>query len=181
MLQGPAPRQLGSEPLPGPPCCCTPPRSCPAPGESACRAARSSSWRRRSKALHTYRSPSVCRAGTWWRRPGRSAGRDDSELLRAGRESDREPGRRLRGPKGGGAGAGRDGLARKRGRGDGQRLPGPTPSFKPASARTTATFRLKPRPALSERKPRDPRSGAGRWLPDTSFPVVPTLHWLVHQ
>lgn len=81
---GPAPRQPGSEPLPGPPCCCTPPRSCPAPGESACRAARSSSWRRRSRALHTCRSPSVCRAGTWWRRRGRSADRDGSGLRRAG-------------------------------------------------------------------------------------------------
>lgn len=152
-LPGPAPRQPGSEPLPGPPCCCTPPRSCPAPDESACRAARSSSWRRRSRALHTCRFPSVCRAGTWWRRRVRSAGRVRSGLRRAGRESGREPSLGPRGPKGGGAGAGRDGLARKRGRGDRQRLPGPTPSFKPARAPTTTTFRLRCCPALSERKP----------------------------
>ena len=97
-----------------------------------------------------------------------------------GRESVREPGLEPRGPKGGGAGAGRDGLARKRARSDRQQGPGPTPSFKPASARTTTTFRLRHRPAHSERKLRDPSSGAGRWLPDTSFRTVPSSHWLLY-
>lgn len=116
---------------------------------------------------------------TWWRRRGRSEDRDGSGLLRAGRKTGREPGLGPRGPKGGGAGAGRDGLARKRGGGNRQRLPGPTPSFKPALARTTTTFRLRHCPAHSERKPRDPRSAAGRWLSDTSFRTVPSPHWLL--
>lgn len=82
------PCQLEAEPRHDPPCCCTPPRSCPAPGESACRAARSSSWRRQSRALHICRSPSVCRAGTWWRL-GRKAGRRGGGL---GHETGGEPG-----------------------------------------------------------------------------------------
>lgn len=173
----------GSDPRPGPPCCCTPPRSCPAPGESACPAARSSSWRRRSRVLHTCRSPSVCRAGTWWRRRGRSTGQDDRGLPRAGCEAGAEPGLGPRGQKGGGAGAGagagRDSLARKRGPRDGHRQEGPTPSSKPAWARAATPFRLGLRPSLLERKTQEPLIGAGRWLPDTSFQRAPSSHWLL--
>lgn len=64
-----------SAPIPAhPPCCCTPPRSSPAPGGTACRAGRSSSWRTRSRAPHTCRSPSASRAATWLGRGGRRAG-----------------------------------------------------------------------------------------------------------
>lgn len=100
-----APRQLEAEAPHDPPCCCTPPRSCPAPGESACPAARSSSWRTQSRALHICRSPFVCRAGTWWRL-GRRAGRRGSGL---GHEKGGEPGLgpRIRGE----AGPGRSGTA----------------------------------------------------------------------
>lgn len=54
-----------------PPCCYTPPRSCPAPDGTACPAGRSSSWRTRSRAPHTCKSPSASRAATWLGRGGR--------------------------------------------------------------------------------------------------------------
>lgn len=155
-LLGPAPCPLGSEPLPGPPCCCTPPRSCPAPGESACQAARSSSWRRRSRALHTYRSPSVCRAGTWWLRRGRSAGPVGSGMRRAGRESGEEPGLGPKGPKRGGARVGRDGRARKLGLSDRQRqtttAAGSDPQFQTCSGSDDnhLPFETLPRPPGTE-------------------------------
>lgn len=152
MLPGPARRQLGSEPLPGPPCCCILPRSCPEPGESACRAARSSSWRRPSKALHTCRSPSVCRAGTWWWRRGRSEGRDDSELLQAGRESGGELGPETEGSEGRRGGGGQERPSPEAGPRRQTTTAGPDPQFQTCfgSDNSHLPFEAPPRPLETE-------------------------------
>jgi hypothetical protein len=150
-LPGPPPRRLGSESLPGPPCCCIPPRSCPAPGESVYRAARSSSWRRRSRALHTCKSPSVCRAGTWWRL-GRRAGRSGSGLRRAGRESGGKPSLGPRGPKEGGVGVGQELPGPQAGPRQQTTTKGPDPQFQTSlgTDNNHLPFGMPPRPLRTE-------------------------------
>lgn len=98
---------------PCPPCCCTPPRSCPTPGGTACPAARSSSWRIRSRAPHICRSPSVCRAATWLGRGGPAGAEGSSGLGRDGARA--ELGARLMGAQGPAEGSGRAGRAEGKG------------------------------------------------------------------
>lgn len=184
-----------------PPCCCTPLRSSPAPGGTACRAGRSSSWRTRSRAPHICRSPSASRAATWLGRGAAGLARGASggtRLERTGRRGG--PGRGSARPPGRGAEQARHGTARppgcrraekarlgSRGGGGGAaRPPGkrgspgsaPGPGPDPAAAAALRPFGTRPL-TQRERKPRgEPRPLRGNWMLWLSFRAL-AFYWVI--
>lgn len=174
-IGGPTPAL--SQPL-CPPCCCTPLRSSPAPGGTACRAGRSSSWRTRSKAPHICRSPSASRAATWLGRGGRGPGPGNLRRGPAGANGEAERGEAQRGPRDGErrrhgtapwvSGSG-EGSARLGPRGGGRERGGPGsaagPGPDPAAAAALRPFGTRPL-TQRERKPRgEPRPLRAGWMP----------------